>query len=58
MEDIYEKAKEILSNDEMGALWTYHHEAELKAADRGEYTDADYHKRRKVMFYRQPLTPP
>lgn len=58
MEDIYEKAKALLNDDEMSALWTHHHEAELKAANRGNYDDAKYHKERKTMFYRQPNTPP
>ena len=58
MDDIYEKAKALLTHEEMSALWTFHHEAELKAAGDGEYTDAEYHKRRKTMFYRQPNTPP
>ena len=58
MEDIYEKAKALLTNAELSALWTYHQEAEIKAADKGDYTEAEYHKRRKIMFYRQPNTPP
>lgn len=35
-----------LSQDEITALWTYHHEEELRYADKGEYADAQHHKLR------------
>ena len=35
-----------LSDDEVEALWTYHHEEQFKCADREDYTSAEHHKRR------------
>lgn len=54
----YEEMKQTLNPDEMSALWTYHHDAERKCADKGEYAEAIYHKERKPLFYRQPNTTP
>ena len=54
----YEQMKEILNPDEMSALWTHHHDAELQCANKGDYHSAKYHKEQKPLYYRQPNTPP
>lgn len=46
---------QALSASEMDALWTYHHEAELRCAGRGEYDDAKWHRERAQIFWRDPL---
>jgi len=54
----YDDMRKLLSDSEMSAMWHYHHDAELKCADRGEYDDAKWHKQRKSLFWREPNTPP
>ena len=44
-----------LSSIEIDALWHWHHEQELLRANKGEYTDAQWHKERAKVFWRDPL---
>ena len=44
-----------LGASELDALWTWHHDQELKCADKGEYDDAKWHRDRAKVFWRDPL---
>jgi len=53
----YDELGRMLASAEMNALWHWHHDEELKAAGKGEYGDAAWHKERKSLFWREPNAP-